>query len=103
MKFKTNKLKKLESSRFSILTDDTTHCYNCNGMYNLTWHELFEGRNRKLSMKYGCCIRLCIKCHQELQYNDLRYKIQCKTKFKEVYPNLDFVSIFHPKEPELWD
>ena len=103
MKAKTKKLKELERNRYSILTDDVEHCYNCNTPYNLTWHELFEGRNRQLSMKYGCCIRLCWKCHQKLQYKDLKYKIKCKNKFNEVYPELDFVSIFHPKEPELWD
>ena len=102
MKRKTLRLKELERNRFSILTNDTQHCYHCNGTYNLTWHELFEGRNRQLSMKYGCCIRLCLRCHRKLQSNDLKYKILCKQKFNEVYPNLDFVSIFHPKQQELW-
>lgn len=103
MKYKTRKLKELERNRFSILTNDDTRCYHCNGIHNLTWHELFEGRNRQQSMKYGCCIRLCVRCHRKLQGNDLKYKILCKQKFNEVYPSLDFVSIFHPKQQELWD
>lgn len=103
MKAKTKRLKTLERNRFSILTEVTDRCYNCHSTTNLTWHELFEGRNRQLSMKYGCCIRLCLKCHRKLQGNDLKYKIQCKNRFKEVYPDLDFVKIFHPKQSELWD
>ena len=103
MKRKTQKLKELEHNRYSLLTTNNDICFNCHTPFNLTWHELFEGRNRQLSMKYGCCIRLCHNCHRKLQGNDLKYKILCKNKFNELYPNLDFVSIFHPKQHELWD
>ena len=102
MKAKTKRLKELERNRFSILSDDPTKCFHCGTTRDLTWHELFEGRNRQLSMKYGCCIRLCIRCHHKLQYNDLPYKIMCKNRFNEIYEK-DFVGTFHPKQPELWD
>lgn len=66
MKNKSNKLAKLERNRFSVFTDDK-QCFVCKSTYQLTWHEIFAGRNRLKSMKYGFCLRLCLKCHSEKQ------------------------------------
>lgn len=98
MKKKSNKLAKLERNRFSILTDNMDHCALCPSTYELTWHEVFEGTNRKNSMKYGLCIRLCLSCHSINQDNKPltdKWKRYAQSRFEDEYPNLDFVSIFH--------
>lgn len=96
MKKKSNKLRKLENSRFSLF-DDPNKCHYCKSNYNLTWHEIYSGRNRQNSMKYGLCLRLCINCHRLLQDNNgfnNQWHIEGQLKFNEVYPDLDFLSIF---------
>ena len=64
MKYKSAKLKKLEKNRHSILTDDMNHCIICE-QWGVDINEIFMGRNRKNSMKYGLCIPLCRKHHEE--------------------------------------
>ena len=48
-------------------------------------------------MKYGLCLRMCLKCHRKYQedknFNEI-WHIQGQKKFNEVYPRLDFVEIF---------
>lgn len=96
VKLKSKKLAKLERNRFSILTS-SNKCCMCPSTTNLTWHEVFRGRNRTNSMKYGLCLRLCLNCHEKYQedteFNDYWHK-QAQLKFKEVYPDLDFLDIF---------
>lgn len=69
IKNKSNKLSKLEKSRFSVFSNNNQKCYLCESSYNLTWHEIYAGRNRQNSMKYGLCLRLCINCHSREQEN----------------------------------
>ena len=66
MKKKSNKLRKLENNRFSLF-DSGDKCHYCPSKYNLTWHEIYAGKNRQNSMKYGLCLRLCLNCHRKLQ------------------------------------
>ena len=75
MKKKSNKLRKLENNRFSLF-DDPNKCHYCKSNYNLTWHEIYSGRNRQNSMKYGLCLRLCINCHRLLQENNELYDLE---------------------------
>lgn len=67
MKNKSNKLAKLERNRFSVFTNNKDKCMFCPATTNLTWHEIFRGRNRANSMKYGFCLRMCLNCHEEKQ------------------------------------
>ena len=69
IKPKSNKLVKLERKRFSLFSMDTNHCYFCHSTHQLTWHEIFRGRNRSNSMKYGLCLRMCLSCHERFQDN----------------------------------
>lgn len=62
MKNKTNKLAKLERSRYSIFTDDLDTCIEC-GMSATDMNEIYQGRNRQNSMKWGLCIPMCRSCH----------------------------------------
>lgn len=94
---KNNKtIAKLERNRFSILTNDLTKCIVC-GTKKEHLHEVFSGRNRINSMKYGCVIPLCSNCHQEMHKNielSNYYKVLSQQKFIELYPHLDFIEIF---------
>lgn len=96
MKQKTTKLKKLESERFSIMTDDLTKCYIC-GSTPVEIHEIYAGANRKQSMKHGFCIPLCSKHHVFVQLN--RYQLartikkMCQIKFEEQNSHKEFMDI----------
>ncbi len=62
MKYKTNKLRNLEKTRFSIITEVLSHCVECNKKAE-DINEIFMGRNRLNSIKFGLCIPLCRSCH----------------------------------------
>ena len=94
---KSKKLAKMERDRFSLFTDDDTKCMLCGSTYQLTWNEVYRGRNRKLSMQYGLCQRLCLSCHMKYQedanFNDMWHK-KGQLEFIKNYPELDFTKIF---------
>jgi len=96
IKKKSKNLNKLERNRASILTE-SNKCCMCPSTADLTWHEVFRGRNRANSMKYDLCLRLCYNCHEKYQedkdFNNYWHK-QAQLKFIEVYPDLDFLEIF---------
>ena len=97
MENKSPKLRKLEKNRFSLFTDDDSKCMLCGSKYQLTWNEIFRGKNRQNSMKYGLCQRLCLSCHRKYQddknFNDYWHK-KGQVLFNKTYPDLDFVNIF---------
>lgn len=98
MKNKTSKLAKLEKNRFSVFHDGGS-CYLCGNNYQLTWDEIFKGRNRKNSMKYGFCVRLCLDCHRRIN-EDYEYihnwQVKGQQYFEEHYGTRDdFISIFY--------
>ena len=98
MKNKTNKLAKLEKNRFSVFHDGKS-CYLCGSDYQLTWDELLKGRNRKNSMKYGFCLRLCLDCHRRINenYEYINYWSQKSQKYFEDHYGTreDFINIFY--------
>lgn len=49
--------------RYSILTDDITHCIEC-GQSPVEIHEIFFGPLRNKSIKYGLCVPLCREHHR---------------------------------------
>lgn len=79
MKKKSSKLAKLERNRFSVFFDDLNTCMNCGKVWQITKHEIFEGKNRQNSMKYGFVLPLCLKCHQQLQ-EDTEFNKEWKNK-----------------------
>lgn len=95
---KSKKLAKLERNRFSILASSAKCCI-CHSTTNLTWHEVFRGRNRANSMKYGLCLRICLNCHEKYQedkaFNNYWHVIGQK-KFMEYYHKSveEFINIF---------
>lgn len=95
-----NKIRRLEQMRFSILTKDLTRCYLC-GKPKDHIHEIYFGKNRINSMKWGCCVPLCYSCHKG-QFGvhnnsqvDIMLKQKCQKKFQEIYPEIDFLKIFY--------
>ena len=97
MRTKSNKLSKLEKERFSVFYELNACCY-CGSINQLTKHEIFEGRNRQNSMKYGFVLPLCLKCHRKLQ-EDADFIDKWKKKAQEYFENNigtreDFLKIF---------
>lgn len=93
-------MSKLERNRRSILTDDLSRCFVC-GKPKQELHEIYFGKNRINSMLYNCVVPLCYEHHRGnfgVHHNhmlDLQLKQLCQRKFQEVYPDLDFMSIFY--------
>ena len=92
---KTNSTK-LERNRFSILTSDLDHCVIC-GAKKDHLHEVFFGRNRLNSIKYGLVIPLCsahhVEMHKNKEWQDYWHK-KGQQAFMTYYPDLDFIEIF---------
>jgi len=96
MKQRSNKLAKLEKNRFSLFTDNMNKCYFCPNKKDHI-HEIFCGRNRQNSMKYGLCLPICESCHSKYQNNFLFNKEWHKKGqaiFSKAYPDLKFEDIF---------
>lgn len=98
MRNKSKKLAKAERDRFSVFYDDLSSCMYCGSIYQMTKHEIFEGRNRLNSMKYGFVLPLCLKCHRNLQDNkefDNEWKTKAQTYFENnIGTREDFIKIF---------
>lgn len=98
MRTKSKKLSKLEKERFSVFYNDLTQCCYCGSNYQMTKHEIFEGRNRQNSMRYGFVIPLCLNCHRNLQedkkFNDYWQKKAQSYFEKSIGTREEFLSIF---------
>ena len=99
IKKRTYKQAKAEKNRFSLFTDDLEHCIIC-GKSPVNKHEIFYGRNRQNSIKYGLVIPLCQRHHtgiDGIHFNtelcDFWHK-KGQTRFNEVYPDLNFEDVF---------
>lgn len=98
MKKKTKRIINLERNRHSVFYDDLGTCCVCGTTYQLTKHEIFEGRNRLNSMEYGFVLPLCLKCHREKQ-NDNEFNEKWKKKAQKYFESYigtreDFLGIF---------
>ena len=98
LKSRTSKQTKLERNRFSILTNDLDHCVICSSKKDHL-HEVFFGRNRANSIKYGCVIPLCSTHHTEMHRNkewqDYWHVIAQKRFMEYYHKSIDeFVDIF---------
>ena len=98
MKSKSKKLAKLEKNRKSVFSNITDKCYFCPSNYNLTWHEIFRGRNRINSIKYGLCLRMCQNCHEEKQedvyFNDFWHRKAQLYWEEHIGSREEFLSVF---------
>ena len=97
IKKRTNKLNKLESNRFSIITNDLEHCYICTergikGVPKDDLHEVYGGCNRKRSIENGLVVPLCRKCHQDIYILNWLKKI-VQLEYEEFYSRDDFINL----------
>jgi hypothetical protein len=95
MKAKTNKLRRLENNRTSILTDDLESCYIC-GCPADDMHEIYGGRNRRISMENGFCVPLCRYHHRVVTNNyeaDLKLKQVCQLHFEKENSREDWFAL----------
>jgi len=85
----------------SIIQQNKEKCFLCSGRASEEHHCIYGIANRKLSEKYGLKVYLCSNCHREGKYavhrcyeTDIKLKIIAQRRFKEEYPQLNFVQIF---------
>lgn len=96
LRCKSQKLANLERNRYSILTNDMTRCYICRRP-RTDLHEVFRGRNRKKSMKYGLVVPLCRDCHcivDNVRSESLKLENKAKKIFIKKYGNERFLKEF---------
>lgn len=96
IKQKSNKLAKLEKNRFSIITNNLDKCYLCKNK-KMELHEVFRGRNRQKSMKWGLVIPICIECHTKITRDKEFSKIleeKAKNIFVKKYGEEKFIQEF---------
>lgn len=96
IKSKSNKLAKLERKRFSILTDNLEKCYFCEYPKD-DLHEVFCGRNRQKSIKWGLVIPICRKHHRLITDDERFSKVMediAKIKFIKKYGEEKFIEEF---------
>lgn len=105
LKKQSKKQRKLETKRFSIITDNLNICYICNKHKKEDLHEVFGGSNRKKSMQWGMVIPICRTCHADWDINEeLRAKIQ--TEAQEIFEKKNghelFMTEFKKDYKEKW-
>ena len=95
---KSSKLAKLERNRYSVFTENKDKCMFCSATTNLTWHEIYQGRNRKHSMEFGFCLRMCLTCHEKYQdniiFNEMWHKLAQKYFEDDIASRNEFIKIF---------
>lgn len=85
----------------SIMADDLSKCYLCGSRERIEIHHVFPSGLRKRSTEYGLVVPLCRECHQgkdgvHSNRKKMDYlKGKAQERFEEVYPELDFLKIFH--------
>jgi hypothetical protein len=96
LRCKSAKLANLERNRYSIITNDMDRCYICHRP-RTDLHEVFRGRNRKQSMKYGLVVPLCRECHyviDNVRAESLKLEDKAKKIFIKKYGNERFLKEF---------
>ncbi len=93
----------------SILQENKKQCYICKKIFGVDYeqkteeHHIFPGNNRNNSEKYGLKVYLCPNHHQfgedavqrmPNEGYDLLLKQIAQARFKQTYPDLDFLTIF---------
>lgn len=87
----------------SILTNKK-ECFICKTTFNLEEHHIFKGALRKTSERYGLKVWLCHEHHQgkegvhgKNRWLDCYLKKLAQERFEIVYPDLDFMELFHKR------
>lgn len=94
LKQQSSKQNKLERSRYSIFTSDFDKCIECGGKAT-DKHEVYRGKNRRTSIKWGLVIPLCRTCHNDAEI-EAKWRLKGQEKFMNYYNKTvdEFVDIF---------
>jgi len=95
MKQKSATLRNLERNRYSILATDLENCYFC-GRSPVDMHEIYGGRNRRVSMQNGFCVPLCRRHHENITNNEqlsLLLKKDCQESFEATHSRDEFMKL----------
>lgn len=88
----------LEKNRYSIFTNDLTHCIENNKhIGHIDKHEIFDGKNRLKSIKYGLVVPLCRNCHNDKEIKK-KWQNIARIKFVEKYSNDLFIKEFQTRK-----
>lgn len=94
---KNYKIVKLERNRKSVFTDNLSKCIMCDKPKD-NLHEIFMGKNRQNSMKYGFVIPLCyyhhLFCHKDSHIQEFWHKQGQIYYEKELGSREEFIRIF---------
>ena len=96
IKMRSNKLAKAEKYRFSIIGLDKEKCSYCGSYGPTEINEVFEGKNRIVSIKNGFCVSLCHECHQKFHDNrkfNLYYKRLFQKEFEKTHSRKEFIEL----------
>jgi len=96
MKKRSNKLTKAEKYRFSIIGLEKEKCSYCGSYGAIEVNEVFEGKNRQVSIKNGFCVSLCHRCHQKFHDNrefNLYYKRLFQKEFEKTHSREEFIKL----------
>lgn len=90
----SSKQNKLERNRYSIFTNNFERCIECGGKAT-DKHEIYRGKNRRTSIKWGMVIPLCRACHVSSEI-EAKWRIIGQDKFMNYYNKTvdEFVDIF---------
>lgn len=98
LKTYSKKRAKTERERYSIITDDLTKCIeNKNHTGKVDKHEIFGGKNRGRSIKYGLVIPLCRMCHDNEEIIK-KWQIIGRQAFIDKYSEDLFIKEFQTKK-----
>ena len=97
MKNKSNKLAKLERKRFSVFTNNMDKCFFCDNP-RMDKHEIYRGKNRTNSMKFGFVLPMC-RFHHDIYQDDIlfnKYWHEVAQKYYEenIGTREEFIKIF---------
>lgn len=101
MRAKSNKLRRLENGRYSVLTNDLDRCIFC-GAPDPDIHEVFGGSNRQVSMANGFCVPLCRWHHLMVTnpdktalgwYIDHDLKEKCQKHYEKDHTREEFIKL----------
>ncbi|HHX70778.1 MAG TPA: hypothetical protein GX708_22350 [Gallicola sp.] len=96
----SKKRAKLERERYSIFTNNLNLCIeNKNHTGEIDKHEIFSGKNRLKSMKYGLVVPLCRNCHENPKIIEKWQKIG-RLEFIKMYGEETFIKEFQTKKGE---
>lgn len=96
IKSRSNKIAKAEKYRFSIIGLEKEKCSYCGSYGSIEVNEVFEGKNRQVSIKNGFCISLCHECHERF-HNDREFNLYFKrlfqTEFEKTHSREEFIKL----------